>query len=298
MLKVILKKSSVTSKVPLVTDLDYGELALNYADGKLYYKNSSNSIDYIGSSGASTAIQNRTSNTATSLQTSFSVNYTAPYVDVFKNGVRLSQGTDYTATNGTSINLTTGAVTGDLIECIGYSATSVSIDYNNLSNKPTIDSLVPSQTGNTGKVLTTDGTNVSWTTVSSGGGGGSSVYSNQYSLTGTTSNSTETEIFVNGTSNNRMAVAANKTVYYTIDIIARENGGSNYAAFTIKSVATNVSGTVSDLGNVYEVIVARSSANISIDARADNTNKTVNLYVTGLPGTTLSWKAVVNTVEV
>lgn len=42
--KVLLKKSSVTSKVPLTTDLDYGELALNYADGKLYFKNSSNQI--------------------------------------------------------------------------------------------------------------------------------------------------------------------------------------------------------------------------------------------------------------
>jgi hypothetical protein len=38
--KIVLKKSSVTTKVPLTTDLDYGEVALNYADGKLYYKKS------------------------------------------------------------------------------------------------------------------------------------------------------------------------------------------------------------------------------------------------------------------
>lgn len=42
--KVLLKKSSVAAKIPLTTDLDYGELALNYADGKLYFKNSSNVI--------------------------------------------------------------------------------------------------------------------------------------------------------------------------------------------------------------------------------------------------------------
>jgi len=42
--KVLLKKSSVAAKIPLSTDLDYGELALNYADGKLYFKNSSNAI--------------------------------------------------------------------------------------------------------------------------------------------------------------------------------------------------------------------------------------------------------------
>ena len=32
-----LKRSGTTSSVP--TSLDYGELAINYADGKLYYKN-------------------------------------------------------------------------------------------------------------------------------------------------------------------------------------------------------------------------------------------------------------------
>lgn len=44
MSKIVLKKSSVESKVPLAADLDYGELALNYADGKLYFKNASNVI--------------------------------------------------------------------------------------------------------------------------------------------------------------------------------------------------------------------------------------------------------------
>lgn len=42
--KVLLKKSSVGARVPVVGDLDYGELALNYADGKLYYKTSNNTI--------------------------------------------------------------------------------------------------------------------------------------------------------------------------------------------------------------------------------------------------------------
>jgi hypothetical protein len=45
-----LKKSGTTGNVP--ANLVYGELALNYADGKLYYKNSSDVITYI-SGGAS-----------------------------------------------------------------------------------------------------------------------------------------------------------------------------------------------------------------------------------------------------
>ena len=41
---ILLKKSSVAAKVPTTGDLDYGELALNYADGALYYKTSGNTI--------------------------------------------------------------------------------------------------------------------------------------------------------------------------------------------------------------------------------------------------------------
>jgi hypothetical protein len=41
---IILKKSSIVGRIPLATDLTYGELALNYADGLLYYKNASNTV--------------------------------------------------------------------------------------------------------------------------------------------------------------------------------------------------------------------------------------------------------------
>ena len=47
--KITLKKSSIGDKVPLPGDLEYGELALNYTDGNLFYKNSSNVITAIAS---------------------------------------------------------------------------------------------------------------------------------------------------------------------------------------------------------------------------------------------------------
>jgi hypothetical protein len=50
--KIILKKSNVTSKVPLAADLEYGELALNYTDGKLFYKNNSNVITQLNPAGS------------------------------------------------------------------------------------------------------------------------------------------------------------------------------------------------------------------------------------------------------
>jgi hypothetical protein len=43
--KVLLKRSSVVGRIPTAGDLDYGELAINYADGKIYYKDNSNNIN-------------------------------------------------------------------------------------------------------------------------------------------------------------------------------------------------------------------------------------------------------------
>jgi hypothetical protein len=68
--KVLLKKSSVLGKAPETTDLDYGELALNYADGLLYFKNASNNIQsfaaYNSSTVTLTATQTLTNKTLTS----------------------------------------------------------------------------------------------------------------------------------------------------------------------------------------------------------------------------------------
>ena len=46
--KVITKKSTVMGKVPLATDLDIGELAVNTADKKLYTKHSDGNVILIG----------------------------------------------------------------------------------------------------------------------------------------------------------------------------------------------------------------------------------------------------------
>jgi hypothetical protein len=71
-----------------------------------------------------TTTYTRTSFTATSNQTSFTVAYTVGFVEVYFNGVLLNAG-DYTATNGTSVVLAVGAATGDIVETIAYAVTNV-----------------------------------------------------------------------------------------------------------------------------------------------------------------------------
>jgi hypothetical protein len=47
--KIILKKTSTASKVPLSTDLEVGEIAVNLADQKLYSKNAGGTVILVGS---------------------------------------------------------------------------------------------------------------------------------------------------------------------------------------------------------------------------------------------------------
>jgi hypothetical protein len=123
--KIVLKKSSVVGRVPTPEDLDYGELALNYADGRLYYKNSSNAIASLG--GAQNFVEiDRQSYTAVAGYYTFDIKYSPPYVDVYINGIHLSD-EDYTATNGSSITLTEPCNAGDQVDLVGYSGGLISV---------------------------------------------------------------------------------------------------------------------------------------------------------------------------
>jgi len=118
-----------------------------------------------------------------------------------------------------------------------------------------------------------------------------------YLLRGTTTSNTEAELFLfNG---NRIPVSTNTTIFYTADIVARRTDATNESAgFYIKGVVDDFSGTVADVGDLYEVVVAEDDANILVDARADDTNNSINIYVTGANGKTIRWTALVRTVEV
>lgn len=55
--KIILKRSSdvTSSGIPNPTNLEYGELALNYGTGTLYFKQSNNALGTIGGVSQATA---------------------------------------------------------------------------------------------------------------------------------------------------------------------------------------------------------------------------------------------------
>jgi len=69
------------------------------------------------------AAHNFTAFTATSNQTSFSVNYTVGNILVFMNGAKLDA-SSFTASSGTAVVLGSGASAGDIVEVVEYGGAS------------------------------------------------------------------------------------------------------------------------------------------------------------------------------
>ena len=81
---------------------------------------------YIGNIPTPQATQTRDTFTATAGQTTFATSgYTPSFLDVFLNGVHLVNGTDYTASNGSDVVLTSGAAAGDTLEVVAFSTFEV-----------------------------------------------------------------------------------------------------------------------------------------------------------------------------
>jgi hypothetical protein len=238
--KIILKKSSVASKVPVAGDLDFGELAINYTDGKLYFKKADGNIDAFSKGSESSA------------------------------GVAISESAPPSPSPGT---LWWNSATGNL-----------NIFFDDGSSSQWVSAAGVSE------IINIEG---------SGSATSVSPYSNEYVVTGTTTDANETEIFVNGVLNSRIPVAPDTVCAYSIDIVARRtNATGGYAFFQLKSAASNTASTVSNVGNVYEIVVTRTDPTIAVDARADDSTNSIGIFVTGVVGQTYTWRAVVNTIEV
>ncbi|AXH71556.1 tail fiber [Pelagibacter phage HTVC201P] len=112
------------------TSLDNGDMWFDTTAGKLKIWNGS-SFDLAGSSINGTSA--RFKYTATASQTTFTgaddngntLAYDSGFTDVYLNGVKLVNGSDYTATDGSNVVLTTGASVNDILEIVGFGTFSV-----------------------------------------------------------------------------------------------------------------------------------------------------------------------------
>ena len=94
--------------------------------GDLVFDTAANALKVFGSSGFQNAgssvngTSSRNTYTATANQTSFAATYDSGFVDVYLNGVKLIAGTDFTATNGSTVVLASGAAAGDTVDIVAY----------------------------------------------------------------------------------------------------------------------------------------------------------------------------------
>ena len=141
-----LKKSSVVGKAPGVDDLQYGEVAINYADGRIYYKNSSNEIKYfIDSDGLQTFLDQKLNVDGTSIMTgtldmgvNSIINLTDPITD---QGAATKKYVDDAVEAGVgSLNFPTGdwglVDSDELLDAFGI---AISGDYYDMSTQPAND---------------------------------------------------------------------------------------------------------------------------------------------------------------
>jgi hypothetical protein len=127
--------------------------------------------------------------------------------------------------------------------------------------------------------------------------GETDYYTKQYVLYGTTTNATEAEILIGGST--RIPVPTNTTLFYEVSIVARRTDATGESAsWHLMGCADNFSNTVANVGTIYEVAVAQDDIAWAVDVRADNTNDAINVFVTGAASKTVRWTAIVKTTEV
>jgi hypothetical protein len=101
------------------TLLTSGVTSFNFTGAGVTATAATNAVTVNVSGGGGGLTYSRTSFTATAGQTTFTVTYTVANVEVFVNGILLAT-SEYTATNGTSVILGTGAGVNSIVDVITW----------------------------------------------------------------------------------------------------------------------------------------------------------------------------------
>ena len=232
---------------------------------------------YIGRApGDSSVVIARQSFEPTGIQTNFtfSSGYTVGYLDAYFNGVRLIEANDYTATDGSTVGLTTYAVSGDVLEFVAYKAFNAANVTNASGNFTVGNDLTVSGNVNISGVTTLGaGSSVSWATTS-------------YNLTGTPDITVNNLTAGFGTITSDLSVTGNVTVGGTLtyenltnqDVLGLATYRSGLNVGSTEGSGAGVAVTITPYGNAYfgrTGIVTASTLNVTSAAVSDLTNNRV-----------------------
>ena len=122
----------------------------------------------------------------------------------------------------------------------------------------------------------------------------SSIASNAYEWAGTTTDATQTEIFLNGLTNNRYTVAANSQTGFLFYVSACDSS-NNCRTWKIEGgIKRNGSNTTAILGSNLVTGLQNDASTTAWDVNgyADDTNEALTPKVTGAASTTIYWKII------
>lgn len=188
--------------------------------------------------------------TATAGQTVFTVtnSFTDGFESVYLNGILLARTSDYTTSNSNTITLGSGAAVNDILEVVGITLISPTNTYTQSEINSAILTAVPSQTGNSGKYLTTDGSSTSWGTIDLSGYLSTSTAASTYltqtnagSTYLTQSNAASTYLTQSSASSTYLSQSSASSTYLT-----QSSAASTYATITNEN-----DNTISAIMGVY-----------------------------------------------
>ena len=185
---------------------------------------------YIGRNpGDSSVIVARQTFEPTGVQTdfTFSSGYDLGYLDVYLNGSRLVVASDYTATDGNTVGLTSFASNGDVLECVAYKAFNLVTINSAVGNFTVGGDLTVNGTSNLGTIAA--GTSVSYATTSFGLEGSPNITVNNLDIAGLST------------------FASNVDVNASLDV----SGVSTFASNVDVNASLDVSGVSTFSANVF-----------------------------------------------
>lgn len=118
-------------------------------------------------------------------------------------------------------------------------------------------------------------------------------------LSGVTTNGTQTELYVNGLSGEQLGIDTDTTWGFDIMIVARRTDADNESAFyMVRGAIDNNAGTTALVNAVDPYYTNEDTAAWSVLVDADVANDALRVRVTGEAAKTISWVAKVQIVDV
>jgi len=263
------------------------------------------SARYLGipaSGVTTTAYRTVTTFTATSGQTTFTPpSYTAGFINVYRNGVLLTPTSDYTATNGTTVVLATGANTGDTVIVESFLVSSVlnaipatagAVNSTYLASNLTLTSPTMTNPTMSGAVVSAMASSVLTQGTAQASTSGTSI-----TFTGIPSWVKRITVMFNGVSTSGTSVrqiqlgysGGVETTGYTGSVATTNSGGSgNNASFGGSGFALQNSGNTLAADSLYgNIVFTNVSGNIWVGTGIlVASNQPATFYISGVKTTT------------